>query len=270
MKAGVIQSNGNGLFSNFRGTVAAFYECDKLGLTPLVEWTNSIYKDVRYGNNVWDYYFEPICVDSLNKINMEQNREWKRESFTRERMSSMIKKYVIVKPHIKKKIDSFWEDNFSNNNVLGVHLRLTDKLNCTAHGEPISGLPVQLDYYIKHIHKYLNKENNSKIFLATDSLDGLDRLKHEFGDSLVYREDVIRSSGYKSVHHDLVGDNYKKGEDVLIDCLLLSKSNFLFKGISCVALAALFFNDNLDHFNLNEYYNNDKRESFIKTNLTYV
>jgi hypothetical protein len=273
MKLGIIPSNGNGFFSNIRGTISAMYECDVKNITPYVDWGSSIYKDPKRGNNVWEYYFEQIGdSNTKEKVKVPQNREWKRESYARERMNSMIKKYVKIKQPILDKIDDFWTSNVNeDDNVLGVHLRMTDKFNCTSHGEPATGKPVNVDVYIDHIKKYMEKEgDNVKIFLATDSIDSIDKMVSTFGDKLFYREDVIRSTGSKSVHHDLKGNNYKKGIDVLIDSLLLSKCNFLFKGISNVALGALFFNENLEQFNLNQYHNKDMRESFIKQNLNYV
>lgn len=273
MKLGIIPSNGNGFFSNIRGTIAAMYECDIKNITPYVNWSSSIYKDNKHGDNVWEYYFEQIGDSKTkNKIKVPQNREWKRESYARERMNSMIKKYVKIKQPILDKIDNFWVSNVNEGNkVLGVHLRMTDKFNCTSHGEPKTGKPVNVDIYIDHIKKYIEKEGDEvKIFLATDSKDGINKMVSTFGDKLFYRDDVIRSTGSKSVHHGMGGDNYKKGEDVLIDCILLSKCDFLFKGISNVALGALFFNENLEQFNLNQYYNKDEREGFIPQNLDYI
>ena len=273
MKVGIIPSNGGGFFANIRGTVAAMYECDKKNITPYVKWTTPLYNNKEYGDNIWEYYFEQICnLDGNNVINIPQNREWKRESYARKRMNDMIKKYVKIKPHVTDKIDTFWSSHVNqNNNVLGVHLRMTDKFDCTNHGEPSTGKPINVDVYIDHIKKYIESEgDNVKIFLATDSKDSIDKMVTTFGDKLFYRKDVIRSTGSKSVHHDMGGDNYKKGEDVLIDSVLLSRCDFLFKGISNVATCALFWNSSLNQFNLNEYYNNDMRESFIKQNLDYV
>lgn len=273
MKVGIIPSNGGGFFANMRGTIAAMYECDKKGIIPYVKWNTPLYTNKKYGDNIWEYYFEQICdLDGKDVINVPQNREWKRKAYARERMNNMIKKYVKIKQPIINKIDDFWYSNINQGDkVLGVHLRMTDKFNCTSHGEPTTGKPIEIEIYINHIKKYIEKEGeNVKIFLATDSRDGIERMVSVFNDKLFYRKDVIRSTGPKSVHHDMGGDNYKKGEDVLIDSILLSKCDFLFKGISNVALGALFFNETLEQFNLNQYHNKDNRESFIPQNLKYI
>jgi len=272
MGIGLIKSSNAGFFSNFRGTIYTFHKCNELGITPYVQWVGGLYSDPNKGSNWWEYYFEQIGdINDKDKIHLSHDMSWNRQEITRERSNKLIKQYVKIKPHIKDKINGFWSENFNpTNNVLGIHLRLTDKFNCTSHGEPATGRPISVEEYIKHANIYIEKNDNVKIFLATDSIDDIKKMEEAFGDRLVYRKDVIRSSGTRSVHHGMKGDNYKKGEDVLIDCLLLSKCNFLFKGISNVAVCTLFFNNELEHFNLNEYYNKDMRESFIKHNLDYV
>lgn len=272
MSVAIIKSTDAGFFSNFRGTIYTFHKCNQLGVKPHVQWTGGLYYDTNKGHNWWEYYFEQIGdVNDKNKINLPYDMSWNRKEFTRDLSNKLIKQYVKIKPHILNKIDNFWLSNFKKDEtVLGIHLRLTDKYNCNSHGEPVTGKPVSVNEYIKHAKIYVEKNNNVKIFLATDSVDDIKKMEDSFGSRLVYRKDVIRSTGTISVHHDMKGDNYKKGEDVLIDCLLLSKCDFLFKGISNVAICSLFFNEKLEHFNLNDYYNNDKRESFIKQNLNYV
>lgn len=271
MGIGIIKSTDAGFFSNFRGTVYTFYKCEQLGIEPYVLWDNGLYNDPKKGNNSWEYYFEQIGnPNDSNKLILPHDMSWNRKYFCRERANNLIKKYVKIKPHIQEKIDSFWVSKVDVDNILGVHLRLTDKFECHKHGEPDSGKPVDLEKYIKHIGIYLKKNKNSKVFLATDSKESIEKIKSEFGERIFFRDDVIRSINKKSVHHDMKGNKYKKGEDVLIDCILLSKCNFLFKGISNVAVCSLFWNTDLNHFNLNEYYNNDTRESFIKQNLDYV
>ena len=271
MGIGVIKSTDAGFFSNFRGTVYTFHQCEQLSIEPYVLWDSGLYIDINKGNNYWEYYFEQIGnPNDINKRILTHDMSWNRKDFCRERTNNLINKYVKIKPHIQEKINSFWTTHVNKNNVLGVHLRLTDKHECHKYGEPYTGKPIHIDKYIKHINVYLEKNKNVKIFLATDSLDYIEELKKLYGNKIFFRNDVIRSIGLKSVHHDMKGDGYKKGEDVLIDTILLSKCNFLFKGISNVATCALFWNSSLNQFNLNEYYNNDMRESFIKQNLDYV
>jgi len=43
----------------------------------------------------------------------------------------------------------------------------------------------------------------------------------------------------KSIHCDLINNNYKKGEDVLIDCLCLSKAKYIICGTSNIPVIAM-------------------------------
>ena len=175
-------------------------------------------------------------------------------------MNKMINKYVVIKPEILEEVKELTH-NFSHN-TLGVHIRLTDKHNCTRFGEPITGKPVEIGKYKEHIDGYLNKYSKAKIYLATDDKECLEEMINTYGSRLIYK-DAIRSKGEESVHHHLEGNNYQKGRDVLVDCLALSKCNHLIKGISNVALVAMFFNIDLTCETLNSIYNNDTREDFV-------
>lgn len=252
-----------GFFSMFRGTVSTFLKCEQENVVPHVFWGNTLYNDEQYGINAWEYYFDQIgdFNNAKQKYEIKNHRLMPREYKTRVEMNRLIKKYVSIKKSILQELDEVTKD-FSDN-TLGVHIRMTDKHNCTSHGEPITGRPINIDLYVKHVENYLLENKNSKIYLATDDEECLKRMTNEFGDSLIYR-DVIRSSGEKSIHHHMKGNNYLKGKEVLLDCLSLSKCDHIIKGISNVALCSMFFNLNLTDTNLNSIYNGDKREDFVK------
>ena len=264
MKSGVINTTTAGFFSNFRGTVSSFKKCEELGLTPVVKWgKQSPYYESKYGENVWDYYFDPLTNDSSDEIPVNQDFSWKNLSHTRKKMYELIRKYVIVKKEITDEVNSFYENNFKGKNVLGVHIRLTDKSTASTEKDTI----VSSEKYIKHIDSYLKNNDNSVVFVCTDSTDYINDLKSLFGDRLLMKDDTLRTSGVKSIHHHTSGNGFLKGKEVLIDMLLLSKCDFLIKGISNVSLCTLFFNKGLEHFNIASYYNNDTREDFIESTL---
>lgn len=250
-----------GFFSVFRGTVGTFKLIDEKGMVPFVEWNNTLYNESKFGKNAWEYYFEqPSNLSESDEIcEIKNHHILPRQYDSRIFMNQMIKKYVKPKSFILEEVSKF--EKLLENNALGVHIRMTDKYNCMNHGEPESGRPVNLDLYIKHIDNYL-KNNDCNIFLATDDSRCLRTIKKEFGEIVIHR-DAIRSYGAKSIHHHTEGNGFKKGLDVLLDCLILSKCSHMIKGISNVSLCAAFFNLNLTSINLNSIYNNDTREDFI-------
>ena len=256
----VIMGTSAGFFSNFRGTVGALSILkgpdDEERIKCHVDWRNTIYGD-------WTNFFKKI--DSYKddvSIRTHKQNPLGREYQTRLTMNQTISRYVTVQEEILGEVSEI-ESDFGEK-TLGVHIRRTDKHNCTKTGEPITGRPIDLDLYEKHMREEM--ENHDKIFLATDDVDTVEHMKGVFGDDIVLKEDCMRGSGDMSVHHHMGGDGTIKGKEVLIDCLLLSKCNHLIKGISNVALCAMFFNLDLTNTNLNSIYNNDTRENFVDAN----
>ena len=257
----IIGGSCAGFFSMFRGTVGAFLTAEKNELDPIVVWQETLYNNNK-SDNAWEYYFEQVSDYDMRKdrvVRRCQHNILPREFNTRLEMNRLISKYVRVKNHITDKVDDIASQLGAN--PLGVHIRMTDKNNCTNHGEPESGKPVSVDTYKKHISKNLQRYD-SKVFLATDDYLVLEDLRNEYGDKII-STDAIRSTGNDSVHHGLQGNNKEKGEQVLIDCLALSKCRHIIKGISNVALCAMFWNIDLTCENLNSIYNGDKREDFV-------
>ena len=67
---------------------------------------------------------------------------------------------------------------------------------------------------------------NFTIFVATDEEPFLQFMKTKFRRRLVYYKDAYRSDDGQPLHFNQALSAYKKGEDALLDCLLLSKCNY--------------------------------------------
>lgn len=256
----LIPGSRSGFFSMFRGTVGAFLIAEQKLLEPVVSWRDTLYND-NASDNAWGYYFEQV-----SDFDIKADQAYKcghnimpREFNTRLEMNRLISKYVKVKQGIKNKVSKIVST--LGEKPLGVHIRTTDKHNCVNHGEPDTGYPVSIELYQKHIDMNL-KRNDSKVFLATDDYVVLERMRKRYSDRII-AIDCIRSTDDKSIHHDLKGNNREKGEQVLIDCLVLSRCKHIIKGISNVALCAMFWNLDLTCDNLNSIYNGDTREDFV-------
>tara|TARA_Y100001973_G_C5202048_1_gene338609 strand:- start:465 stop:1250 length:786 start_codon:yes stop_codon:yes gene_type:complete len=255
----IIGGTTAGFFSIFRGTVGTLALAEQHGVEPVVIWRDTLYND-KPQENAWDYYFD--AIGSLNQGDQAQEIHhfiMPREYQTRVAMNQMINKYVKVKPHILEQVDKITEQ--LGKNPLGVHIRMTDKYNCVRNGEPESHYPLTVDHYKKHIDLYL-EENDSKIFLATDDIYVLEEIERTYGDRVV-RADCTRSTDKISIHHHMGGDKRKQGEEVLIDCLALSRCKHILKGVSNVALCAMFWNLDLTCENLNSIYIGDTTEDFV-------
>ena len=252
--------------------------CEREGLTPVVHIDascNTRFLDPDWGDNVWEQYFEPVgpyssetlqrmladpaharqvwdlrhVDDSMPaKINADRDSifswtfgQWRTDApedieawFEEQRRKGRetIRKHVRVKPHVMQKVDAFVESEMRGRYILGVHIRGTD-----LHYAP----PVSPAEYFEPIEGYLEAHPGTAIFLATDQLQYLEVMQKRYG-RRVLSYDCLRSATSTAPFEMKVGSPYQKGEDVLIDILLLSKCEFMIRGASNVPEMALYFN----------------------------
>ncbi len=290
-----------GFFAYVTFVINQLRYCEINNLLPVVyfgprsgDGINGFY-DERYGDNSWDYYFEP--VESLNyaevRSRIENNNDplqlehvieldtqtlwdlhaaepdsvynypygyYRRTEIAnlerwyedqRDKAHQYISKYIKPKRHILEKLEKFWDTNLSDNNVLGIHMRGSDKGTADASPEFMRIIPPK-EYY-PHIDSYIEKNPDCKIFLATDQSQFVDEMIEKYGERIV-NCDVIRTSEFgrgTNVFGQKQFDAYLKGEEVLIDCLLLSKCDFLIRCTSAVGEYAMYFNRKLKCIDLN-------------------
>ena len=244
-------------------------------LIPVVNFDNSIrnfFYEESYGKNTWEYYFEPVAEVSFADViannlpnctlkerqfrnqNSHPNPErvdtfWKNDrriggdehkgepkkwlEGKRKTARQLMKKYVHVKPHIQKVVDNFVNENFNNKNIIGCHVRGTDFAYATATS-------------VEKYFDILDAQKDATIFLATDQTQYVDLFKNEYGSERVLTYDSLRSDNDVAAFELENGSPYKKGEDVLIDTLLLSRTKSIIKCAAAGGEFALWFNENLE------------------------
>lgn len=232
------------------------------------------YYDAAHGPNVWEYYFHPISAGAiasptsfqlttkqlfnLHHISPDSvqtyphgvhralkvpkwrySEVWHRTM--RSRASSLLQRLVRLKPEPLSVVRSFYHDKIlslgTDRPALGLHLRGTDKLR------NIGGRIVQPEEYHPLIRRYLEKRPNAILLIATDSPAFLAQMRAAYGDRLV-AYDALRSER-NAFADKRIANNYKKGEDALVDSLLLSCANFLIKPASALSEFSVYFNGDL-------------------------
>ena len=251
---------------------------------------NAFY-DAGSGDNTWDYYFEPVagltyddlkarlddpddplhsdavitlnndelweihCDEpdsvfpyphSMHKGSYHEDPDWYAKQ--RARAHRIIQRHVQVQPHIQEKVDAFQDEHFGDRRVLGLHMRGTDK--GTADGPTALMRIVRPHEYFSHIDAYTEEHGPCAIFIATDQRQFVDQLKERYGDR-VLAYDAVRASGIRNPFEMQDGQGYRKGEDVLIECLLLSRCDYLLKCTSAVGEFAMYFEPGLSCTDLN-------------------
>ncbi len=252
-------------------------EARSSNLQPVVnlDQTFGFYYDPSYGTNIWEYYFEPVAEmssDELENLPPElitrynptqqltcclgedghprtegpETVQW--YACRRKEGAELVHKYVQVKPHVTTKIDDFFEREMKDRPVLGVQIRGTDKgfnRNRRRYSFPdYLARIVPPEEYWAIADEFIEAYPDCKIFVATDQQQYLEAFRQRYPDRVLSYGDTRSSTSQNSMHaHD--GKNYQKGEDVLIDCLLLSRTDFLLRCQSNVGEIAGYFNPNL-------------------------
>lgn len=275
----------NGFFSSFFSVLNHLDWCEKNNKVPVVYWDKqSLYYADYAGENVWEYYFEPVsnlCYEPFDVIHSSFTYGkgnawyssnvfafWSRQQSMRDRAHYLIKKYVKLKLAIQQKIDQFYQENMANMNTIGIHIRGTDKS---------SEVPlVSPDYVIEAA--LVSADKNAQFLIATDEEKILNRMIELLKGHKVIFYDCYRSINGQPLHtivsstspgtssvsdkpqsrETLNEGRYRKpssvtlGEDVLVEVMLLSKCNLLVHTLSNVSTGVLYFNPSIKNILLSE------------------
>lgn len=216
--------------------------------------TKGLYYDPEYGENWWSYYFEPLsigqiipesCVKTVNGPADTDCAMLTEFGLYKREVNVLLSKYVKLKPHIQAKVQEFTSRHFNGFPVIGIHYRGTDK----SIEAPRSEFEHIVEYVQGITQALISMDSDLmadqvQIFIATDEDAFLEFMKIQYGARVIYLEQVIRSDSMHPVHK-LAGNGYKKGEDALLDCLLLSQCNWLIKTSSNLSLFSTYFNPDM-------------------------
>lgn len=254
----------SGFFSNFFFVLGHIIKAEKEGYKIAVDMENypTLYneeKKIKNTMNAWEYYFkQPEDIDlkeayryknitiSSDKYLFEYVPHYMNDSKNIpdkqmvNQLSSYLDKYIKIDEYIIEEVNNIRNKWWRN--ILGVHIRGTD-MN-SAPGHPV---PADLNTYFECIDECISQNKIHSIFICTDEVEILNKLKDRYGDLIISTE-AQRSSDGRAVHTnenvDRENHKYNMGKEVLIDALLLSKCQHIICGHSNVAYAAILFNKN--------------------------
>jgi len=242
-----------GLFSTFNTIMGALdaYDCGRISSLRIDFGKQGSYFDLEQGDNWWTYYFEPISLGrgtelfpTYKKIEFAYKAQYE---MSKERAYALIQKYIHVLPHIDQKVQEFCKENFDGHFVIGLHYRGTDK---STEAESVSYDQIQAalaPVLLAH------KDEAVKIFLATDDAFFAQRFQKDFSNYVVMRN-TLRSNTQEGIHARKDLNGYRKGEEAVIDCLLLARCSFLLKMASNLSDCSLRFQPDLPVIHLNKSY----------------
>ena len=270
---------GAGFFAELHKVVQTIIHFENRGIARVyVDWTDEFfpYKNKAHENG-WDLYFEPIptshfsgktekiTVDttSLHHELHDQNctAPWiayKKYLPYRQFVHAILNKYIKIKPPVTNYVNNFYETKMKNKICIGVHARMAK-----VHAWLVPGkkLPTLEDYFAE-VDTLITQYANQKviIFIASDSHHAVGQFKKRYGEKALHIDAnrsnfdkdpcIMYTQGEFMKEHPEIWHKkkhaYNGGLGTLIDCLLLSKCNYLIHTTSNLAFFACYFNPELE------------------------
>lgn len=239
-----------GLFAVINYVVYHLGIADKKGLEPVVDWQHYPNKyftqDEDSGRlNIWEAFFEQTTKISLEEVYKSKNvilssGDWETSAFSEfdncerlKRSHFIYTKYIKLNASLQNALDEERKRiDFENNVVLSVKCRGTDFVT-TAPSDHAKVLNV--DRTIEVINEKIVewKIKPTRIYLATEDGDVLERMKKFYGEKLYYSAGETYSA--RQVGKQWLGDYYedhnvdKIGEmrNYLISTYILASSEYV-------------------------------------------
>jgi hypothetical protein len=223
---------------HFNGNDSVFISFD------LVKKSKYYDTSIDYTDNVWEYFFKK---NDIGEIPVERTAWGDFGNFygytfdfnnLEERAISeeVINKHLLLRPEISDKINKFYDENFKDKKILGVHKRGTDISQHHSKKELVE--------YFQEVDAIA--ENYDGIFISTDERSVIDAFKGRYSNVIFYSYDSLSvDPNLPNFKAPTVG-GYRMGEDALIDAYLLSKTDFLIQTNSNLSNFSLLANSKLN------------------------
>jgi hypothetical protein len=186
----------------------------------------------------------PICrIEGIRQLGLPENYD---SQLNLEIASRLVRKYIGIKSSTLEKVNVFYDRYLKGKFILGIHHRGTDK--------SAEAPPATYPLFKKSICQFLDQNSNFDcLFVSSDEQKFVDFIENEFNHTLpvFYHDDQERSKTNVAIHRSKKGDRYKKAEEAVLNCLLLSRSNALIKSASILSGWSKLFNPDLPVILLN-------------------
>ncbi len=244
-----------GLFAHLEWFLEISLHCDRRDLTPCFMSSSPQYVDPIRGPDWFEYFFlnlqlshedneritrgeVPICrIDGIRQLGLPESYDLQLDL---EIASRLVRKYIGIKKEILDAVDHFVDRYLKNRRVLGIHYRGTDK----RAEAPLLSYPE----FKKSICQFLDEDRNVNcLFVSSDEQRFVHFVENEFSHDLpvVYHDDTERSETDVAIHRSKQGNRYKKAEEAVLNCLLLSRCDALLKSASILSGWSKLFNPEL-------------------------
>ncbi len=253
-----------GLFAHLEWFLEISLHCERHNLTPCFMSSSPQYVDPTRGPDWFDYFFTnkqlsdadaarirngtvPICrIEGIRQLGLPEDYDSQLDLDVAYRL---VHKYIGVRPEINDKVDAFVERHYGQRPVLGIHYRGTDK----RAEAPL----VTYREFSDAVRRFLDDHGEFDcLFVSSDEQSFIDHIAKEFGRQVrvVFHEDQERSTSDVAIHRSRIGDPFTKGEEAVLNCLLLARCGSLMKTASILSGWSKLFNPDLPVTLLNAPY----------------
>jgi len=238
-------TQGMGLGARIVNVLEILLYCDTKGYIPLFKF------DYKEKNNTTDYFKElfyyknelPANHSKIKYTAIRDTSDWVRENIDKRMRLNMAKnlfdKYFGINQNIVDEVNAFVNKWFAGNHVLGVHYRGTDKST--------EAPEVTYEELLKYIRDILAEDSSmSRIFLSSDDVQAIHYLENaNLPIPIVCREDAIRSENGDQIHLKQENSKTTINRDAIVNCLILSRCDYLLKTASLLSDCSVIFNPDI-------------------------
>ena len=249
-----------GFFAHMTHCLYILTYCQRHGFVPKIQFKSDNYRDPHKGPNWLNHYFHQTSQMTVKKQIARQVR-YTKKIYETEDMEHLFQigmsieggartlhSYLRLRPHITQKVKDFWTTLGVTGQVIGIHFRGTDK-SAEAPRVPWEHCLRVVEAYIKH-HAIVEA-----VFVASDEQKFIEFIKESMKYVPIYcNNDHYSSSNGQPIHKSEKRGGYEKGEDALVNVLLLAKCSTLIRTTSTFSAWASIFNPNLKVILLNTPY----------------
>ncbi|EPR13824.1 O-fucosyltransferase family protein [Ruminiclostridium papyrosolvens] len=257
----LINTTGDGFWYDMHHTLSNLLLSEITQRIPVIYWGSKSMYSTDESSNAFEQYFFPVSKYGMDELieNISGNGDIEianrytdmdgiicrmDETCPYFGMNSveiyriMLKKYIRLRPEVKKEINDFYDINMSGKDIIAVHIRGSDKILEVSHLHELNKL------YPAKISAYLKVSPDAHIFLMTDCKDILSEYKNIYGDRLINTDckRVFKNGG--GVHFQEYVNNKLKGIEIIRDTWLAAKCDyFIGNGFSNVSRAVCELKD---------------------------
>ncbi|MFZ5953494.1 MAG: hypothetical protein ACOYT8_00160 [Candidatus Dependentiae bacterium] len=247
----VIGQHGCGFFSSFFGALNNLIWCEQNNKVPVIYWDkSSLYfdeRDVECKNNAnaWPCFFKPVSEQNYENGDYVHNSYFDKDghnliaippcSHQRAEINELINKWIYVNESILKVVDDYYEQHIKGKKTIGIHIRRTDKNSERPH------VPLQT------IFDCTNRYDADQYFVATDEEEILQAAKTALNKPVISFAAGRSTNGFPIHYNPEQSNRTQAGREVLIEVLILARTDFFIHTISNVSTAVIYFNPKLPH-----------------------